>query len=484
MMKSQYLYNSYCTFLLMACVVGLGCFSKPPEAGNSSDASVSLCPSGKQPIAPNFVFASHRNGAVGRLNADALDDFVVHGTAPSLGNPNKTIPYVWVYMGDENGFDLQCPDEQYLLEELQNVGALFVDQLFTTSEPTGDLVVVGAKATDTANTEATLIWRHYTGGDSALATIDHNVANFGVPNWGDTVTNFGFISGLWSRDNAMTDTNAQLFWGGGNHVFSTEFNLLPNELSILPSSNHVSPIPSAASFAGIVDRSFESSRGLSGVRMTMGTETTIFYDDRFSEGADVPLSLGPVQNSSSNPHAQLDFIRRMSLGNNAAIFSTTNLLNDNASLEVATPDPVGVFKILSTDNLRPAFRDAFIDNADTIDPPKRNQMRLLVLQQKRFDSSNSNTRLVLYELEIANSQGEIGPPVKYKSVPIEEGGISDDTPPFMVVGNFENSAAGEKSVRVFHRKGAGGGTGVNCYEASLKPTVNTATLANSTKMCR
>jgi hypothetical protein len=496
MTKKQRRCHSYCALLQVASALGVGCLGKPPENGSPNDAAfstdargdgpVGLCPPGKQSIESHFVFAAHRNGAVGRLNADALDDFVVHGTAQSKSNPSKTIPYVWVYMGDANGFDLQCPDEEYPLDGIEYIGAVFIDRLFTTAEASSDLIIVGDKLVQPADSVATLIWRHYTGSDSASVAIDHDVSGFGVPDWNDVVARTGFVAALLSEDRAKTETNAQLFWGGGNHVYATELNLLSGVPSIGMDSTHISPPSAARTVAGMVGSSVGGVRELYGVRISTVNESTIFYDNRQNDDPTFLLTLDDAPSSSMGPHQQLDFFRPMSLGNRAAIFSATNLGTEKPSLEVATPTPVGNFKIQSTSDSSIAFRDAFITNFDNLNEAgARTQMKLLVLQQKRYAAGQSSTFLALHELDIVNAADrEINPPANYQWVPIMDGDVSDTFPPFMVVGNFEDAAVGKMSVRVFHRTGASAsdfGTGVNCYLASLKPGLTGAdTLATKT----
>ncbi|MBP9088633.1 MAG: hypothetical protein KBG15_21095, partial [Kofleriaceae bacterium] len=139
-----------------------GCFSKPAFNGDASTNNDGAIPDGpsdarplcsSQPITPNFRFSSRHNGAVGRLDADNLDDFAVHGYVPA-NDGGTDIPYVWVYMGNPRGINLMCPDEEYPLPEYRynaasfngEIGAVHIDNLFPNKVGhTGDLLIAAQK---------------------------------------------------------------------------------------------------------------------------------------------------------------------------------------------------------------------------------------------------------------------------------------------------------------------------------------------------
>lgn len=195
-----------------------GCFTKPaapvaddaPVLDGNSDAAEQ--PRACTPLPIGAEFASYRNGAVGRLDGDALDDMAVFGTVPSGG---KRLPHVWVYHGSRRGFDLQCPHEDFAFESWTLVGAVDIapfpnrDGLLIVVGISGDPAMPDSRAMEYSVTD-------YLNGVKKSESHMTRLAPNAVPVWKPNSLNVAsFIASRTTDDGS----EQQILLGGGDRVF-------------------------------------------------------------------------------------------------------------------------------------------------------------------------------------------------------------------------------------------------------------------------
>jgi hypothetical protein len=209
-----------------------GCFSKP-DAPAANDAAVSdgnidaaEQPRPCTPLPNGAEFASYRNGAVGRLDGDALDDMAVFGTVPSTV-AGKREPHVWVYHGSRSGFDLQCPHEDFAFANWTLVGAVDIapfpnrDGLLIVAGISGNPAMASSRAMEYSVTD-------YLNGVKKSESHMSWPAPNAVPDWMPNKLNMGsFIASRTTNDGSAQ----QILLGGADRVFGITWHGADGALS-------------------------------------------------------------------------------------------------------------------------------------------------------------------------------------------------------------------------------------------------------------
>ncbi len=463
-MARQFSLFFVCTMMWSAC------FFKPAFNGDAAvkddgaivdapaDATMDARPLCTAPtIAANFRFSSRRNGAVGRLNADDLDDFVVHGFVPA-DDGGTDIPYVWVYMGNPHGINLLCPDEQYPLPEYRfaeglfkgEIGAVYIGNLFPTKAGhTGDLLIA-AQHTDG---QVALRWRSYAG--ATAVDITRKFSAMQTPNWRDVdASTPGFIAEL-----RKSDTSVDIYWGGGEQIYVSR--LTSSDFITSEFSETQLPLDSPALMMvwfGL-GRFDMATIATSAIR----DGDSLFLSARAGVAATVPLTFSNLNFGKAT--TQISDIARQTSLTNPAVVVAKPIERASEILELSVPDPIGNHTLAPSFPNTTSIRDVFVTNFDSREPTLRNQWKLLVLKQERYSTRGGNPALVLFDVDADAANGVL---VEASEKPLMF--ASDDTsnkfPPFMVVGNFEST--NQKSVRVFHRvSGEPMTTAVDCFTLQI-----------------
>lgn len=440
-----------------------GCFFKPAFNSDGSmkdDAALDarpLCSSAT--IAPNFRFSSRRNGAVGRLDADELDDFVVHGFVPDIGG-GTDIPYVWVYMGNPGGINLLCPDEEYPLPEYRfvesspsagcgEIGAVHIVNLFPTkSGHTGDLLV----AAQTARCRVSLRWRSYAGANAV--DLNKSFTAVSTPNWHDILASApGFIASL-----QQSDTDVDIYWGGGSQIYAS--HVTANDFI---TSEFQEATFTDADAAIMMVRFGSAARDIATVAVSAALPDgdSLFLSPRKGAEITTPLTFMDL-NFGKSTDQPIDIARQTSLTNPAVVVAK-QFASGSEILEFSIPGPLGNHTLAPQFANSISIRDVFVTNFNSLDPTLRNQWKLLLLKQERYSSSGGNLSLVLYDADALSGKLDEASEQPLR-LPADD--ISNDFPPFMVVGNFESTS--KKSVRVFHRvRGVPMATGIACFTLNI-----------------
>ena len=450
-----------------------GCFSKPNFAGThdgpidaqlldgTTDGTVGC----SHPLASGTHFATRRNGAVGKLNGDALDDFAVHGIAVEGG---LEIPYVWVYFGKASGIDMACPDQALRLPEYRydpakftgGMGALEIRNLLPAqSGHTGDLLIAAA----TSDGDAQIHWRSYAGATSK--DIVSGGRPNATPNWRDVPdASRGFITAL-PKANGW-----DIYYGGGGQVYV--LNLKDTE-TFTSDSFHENDTSSfnMPALLTMLPQGFGSTV-LSAVTADLNLSQRGLYesDDRRGKLSTVPMSFALPTTGFGLQTEVIHVVRKANLTNEAAVIIKVPQTTPASGpvIELTIPDPLANTTLRTTfsANASLSIRDIFVTNFGSADATLRNQWKVLLLVQKRYDPNGGAPRLSLFD---ANALTAMMTEASTKSFTVPANDASDYWPPFMVVGNFESTAF--QSVRVFHHTANAplAATGITCFKLDIAP---------------
>jgi hypothetical protein len=466
--------------MFIACLVATvndGCFSKPTFGGLKDDATsndgrvvdapfdaallVDAAPLCMAPtMIPGFRFSSRRNGVVGRLNGDQYDDFAVFGYASNVAPTDADMPYVWVYFGNPNGINIQCPSEQIAVPQLQRngsggVAALYINNFFPTlPNHTGDLLIAGANSTG----RPVLMRRSYSGATATqVSQVFSNL--MATQLWSDAPSaSAGFVATLSQPINPVDAMSVDIFWGGGGTIFSTN---VTREGIVGAGASQSLPSHSVNSMTQF---GFGQSKVAAIESNVVDSQSLFVSEDRRNTAANTPLNLTSATFGSGS-NLTPDVVRQVRLTNPAVVVAK-QFSNTNVRLEFSVPDPIGN-KVLSPSlpgnaNER-SIRDVFVTNFGATVDAERNNWKLLLLLQDRFSVVGGNLALELID---ANAVSPLLNIRSTKSIAIPMDATSDTLPPFMLTGNFE--ATDSMSVRVFHRlSGPVHSTGITCFKLAI-----------------